>query len=223
MKVTFIYIVCMLLFVSFLQAQEVSDTNFPPPDIPVEIKAAKITGKISLDGRLDELELVEDQFFNNYLEVKPLQREAFQYPKTVCMLFDENNVCVGVFSKDAKRKDGTRKHELRKHFNTIKNDVFGIQIDALNTKQYTVFFQTTPSKYLALESFDNRISHTNWNAIWRVYAYTEALKGIMQNLLMSWEYPPLSFIYFAFNDKQKNQFNPVQQTRHFRSKITFLK
>ncbi|MBA3987003.1 MAG: hypothetical protein H0X63_10620, partial [Flavobacteriales bacterium] len=43
------------------------------------------------------------------------------------------------------------------------------------------------------------------------------------NVRFSWEYMPLSFIYLVFNDTQTDLFDPVQSSRQFISKITFLK
>ena len=169
MKLRSIYIVLVLLFVNFLQAQEGSDTNFPPPEVPVEIKATKITGKINLDGNLDEPEWKEAQAITSFFKVEPVQGEVIKNPTTVRILFDEKNLYVGVYAKDDAGKKGIRMQDLRRDFNPNENDVFGIQIDAQNTKQYAVSFQTTPyGNQLDQQSFNDRITDTNWNALWSV-------------------------------------------------------
>ena len=48
----------ILIFSITAVAQE-EDPNFPPPENPVEIKAEKVVGKISIDGKLDEEERKE--------------------------------------------------------------------------------------------------------------------------------------------------------------------
>jgi hypothetical protein len=159
----------LLLCVSLLNAQEGNDTNFPPSEVPVEIKATKTIGKITLDGRLDEASWQHAEAITNFFKVEPVQGEAIKNPTTVRVLFDEKNLYIGVFAKDAEGKKGIRIQDLRRDFNTSENDVFGVQIDAQNTKQYTVSFQTTPfGNQLDLQSFNDRITDTNWNALWNV-------------------------------------------------------
>jgi hypothetical protein len=159
----------ILLSIHTLQAQEGTDTNFPPPEIPSEIKATKITGKITLDGLLDEPQWQEAQAVTKFFKVEPVQGEAIKNPTTVRVLFDEKNLYIGVFAEDSLGKAGIRIQDLRRDFNTSENDVFGIQIDAQNTKQYAVSFQTTPfGNQLDLQSFNDRITDTNWNALWSV-------------------------------------------------------
>lgn len=161
-----------LLFVfwgSLLLSQEGTNTNFPPPETPVEIKATKITGNITLDGRLDEPEWNTAASITNFFKVEPVQGEAIKNPTTVRILYDDKNLYVGVFAKDDEGKKGVRMQDLRRDFNTSENDIFGIQIDAQNTKQYAVSFQTTPyGNQLDLQSFNDRITDTNWNALWSV-------------------------------------------------------
>ena len=55
------------------------------------------------------------------------------------------------------------------------------------------------------------------------YQYNSFNEQGRWNVRFSWEYQPLSFIYLVFNDTQTDVFDPMQQTRQFISKITFLK
>ncbi|MEM6684270.1 MAG: DUF5916 domain-containing protein [Bacteroidota bacterium] len=159
----------MLLSIQVLPAQEGTDTNFPPPAVPPEIKATKITGKIILDGRLDEPAWQEAEVVTKFFKVEPVQGETIKNPTEVRVLFDDKNLYIGVFAKDEEGKEGIRIQDLRRDFNTSENDVFGVQIDAQNTKQYAVSFQTTPfGNQLDLQNFNDRTTDTNWNALWNV-------------------------------------------------------
>ncbi len=158
-----------MFFVNFLQAQERNDTNFPPPDVPVEIKATKTTNKIILDGRLDEPQWQNAEVITRFFKVEPVQGETIKNPTSVRILFDDKNLYIGIIAKDSLGKKGIRMQDLRRDFNRSENDVFGVQIDAQNTKQYAVSFQTTPfGNQLDLQSFNDRITDTNWNALWNV-------------------------------------------------------
>lgn len=164
-----ISIILLLLCIHALQGQEGTDANFPPPKVSVEIKATKITGKITLDGRLDEPQWQDADVITSFFKVEPVQGEAIKNPTKVRVLFDEKNLYIGVFAKNTEGKKSIRIQDLRRDFNPSENDVFGVQIDAQNTKQYTVSFQTTPfGNQLDLQSFNDRITDTNWNALWNV-------------------------------------------------------
>lgn len=143
--------------------------TFPPLENPIEIKATKTKGKIVVDGKLDELDWENSNIISNFFKVEPVQAGRIKNPTEVRILFDDKNLYIGVFAKDSLGKKGLRIQDLRRDFNTTENDVFGIQIDAQNTKQYAVSFQTTPfGNQLDLQSFNDRNRDTNWNALWSV-------------------------------------------------------
>ncbi len=153
-----------------IRAQEGRATdNFPPPEIPITISAAKAMGKLTIDGRLEEADWERAQPVTDFFRVEPVQGGAIQNPTVVRILYDDKNLYVGVFASDSLGKKGVRMQDLRRDFNRGENDVFGIQIDAQNTKQYAVSFQTTPhGNQLDLQSFNDNNTDTDWNALWSV-------------------------------------------------------
>ncbi len=62
----------------------------------------------------------------------------------VKVLFDDKHLYFGVFARDSVGKKGIRVQDLRRDFSRGENDIFGIQLDPQNLKQYGVSFQTTP-------------------------------------------------------------------------------
>lgn len=151
-----------------LNAQE-EHQNFPPPDNPVEIKAFRAAGKITIDGKLAETDWQSAEPITDFFRVEPVQGGAIKNETTVRVLYDERNLYFGVFAADSLGKKGIRMQDLRRDFNRLENDVFGIQIDAQNTKQYAVSFQTTPhGNQLDLQSFNDNNTDTDWNALWTV-------------------------------------------------------
>ncbi|PQJ79993.1 DUF5916 domain-containing protein [Polaribacter porphyrae] len=161
-----------ILFFSFsicIYAQKKETDNFPPPENPVEIQATKTNNKIIIDGKLDESDWQNAKVITQFFRVEPVQGGNIKNPTEVRILFDDKNLYIGVFAKDSLGKKGVRIQDLRRDFSTTENDVFGIQIDAQNTKQYAVSFQTTPfGNQLDLQSFNDRNRDTNWNALWNV-------------------------------------------------------
>lgn len=157
----------LFLFNERILAQE--EANFPPPETPKKILAIKATGKILIDGNLDELDWQNTEPVTDFFRIEPVQGGVIKNPTTVRVLYDDKNLYFGIFAKDSLGKDGVRIQDLRRDFNNFENDVFGIQIDAQNTMQYAVSFQTTPyGNQLDLQSFNDNNTDEDWNALWSV-------------------------------------------------------
>ena len=162
---------CLVFFLLplIVFGQKSQTENFPPPEFPVEVRAVKTKAKIRIDGKLDEDDWENAPVIDNFFRVEPLQGGSIKNKTFVRFLYDEKNLYVGVFAQDSMGKDGIRMQDLRRDFNRGENDVFGIQIDAQNTKQYAVSFQTTPhGNQLDLQSFNDNNTDTDWNALWSV-------------------------------------------------------
>lgn len=167
----YLYPVTLLFLLSgfFLSAQENDHENFPPPKVPLKVSAVRATGKIDVDGRLNEPDWQLAEPVTDFFKVEPLQGGAYKNQTTVRILYDDRNLYFGVFCADSSGKKGIRMQDLRRDFDNGENDVFGIQIDAQNTRQYAVSFQTTPyGNQLDLQSFNDNNTDTDWNALWSV-------------------------------------------------------
>ncbi|MEM9648910.1 MAG: DUF5916 domain-containing protein [Bacteroidota bacterium] len=95
---------------------------------------------------------------------------------------------------------------LEYEHNTIKD--VGIDESNLSTNLYSANLRLALNPRLQLSTF---------------YQYNSFDEQGRWNVRMSWEYMPLSFVYLVFNDTQTDVFDPVQSTRQFIGKITFLK
>jgi len=159
----------LLLTFFFSEAQENETDNFPPPETPIKISAFKANGNITIDGRLDEADWNRAEPVTNFFRVEPVQGGAIKNPTEVRILYDDKNLYFGIFAQDSLGKKGVRMQDLSRDFNGLENDVFGIQIDAQNTKQYAVSFQTTPyGNQQDVQNFNDRNRDEDWNALWRV-------------------------------------------------------
>ena len=155
------------LFPMILFAQETE--NFPPPAIPMEIKAIRTENPIKIDGVLDEVDWQNAIPVTDFFRREPIQGGTYLYKTEVKVLYDEKNLYVGAFCKDSLGTRGIRVQDLRRDFQQGENDIFGIQIDAQNTKQYAVSFQTTPlGNQLDLQNFNDNSTDNDWNALWTV-------------------------------------------------------
>lgn len=148
-------------------AQESAD--FPPPEIPVEVKAKKAMRQITIDGNLAEEDWQNAEVISDFFRVEPKQGGEYKYKTEVRVLFDEKNLYIGAFCKDSLGKKGVRVQDLRRDFAFGENDIFAVQLDAQNTKQYAVSFQTTPyGNQRDLQIFNGSKKDNDWNALWNV-------------------------------------------------------
>ncbi|KAA2218676.1 DUF5916 domain-containing protein [Maribacter flavus] len=158
-----------LLTLEITLGQETVTGNFPPPETPVTITANRVKGSITVDGRLNETDWGMAEPVTDFFRVEPVQGGTIKNPTEVRILYDDKHVYFGVFAKDSLGKKGVRMQDLSRDFNGQENDVFGIQIDAQNTKQYAVSFQTTPyGNQQDVQNFNDNNRDEDWNALWRV-------------------------------------------------------
>lgn len=167
---TTIFFICVFIGNWFmLSAQDDETDNFPPPEAPVVITATKAVGEISVDGRLDESDWNMAVPISNFFRQEPIQGGPIKNVTEVRILYDEKNLYFGVFAQDSLGKKGIRIQDLSRDFNGPENDTFGIQLDAQNTKQYAVSFQTTPyGNQQDVQNFNDNNRDEDWNALWRV-------------------------------------------------------
>jgi len=151
-----------------IQAQE-NNQNFPPPKVPKQVRAIETTVPIKVDGKLLEPIWQKAPVTTDFFRVEPRQGGKYLYKTTVKVLYNDKNLYFGVFCKDSLGKKGARAQDLRRDFQWGQNDIFGIQLDAQNLKQYCVSFQTTPyGNQRDLQNFNDNFTDGSWNALWTV-------------------------------------------------------
>ncbi|MEM6768757.1 MAG: DUF5916 domain-containing protein [Bacteroidota bacterium] len=156
-----------IVFSSYLFSQE--SENFPPPETAPAIYAQEATGEIKIDGKLTEASWQVAQVTTDFFRMEPRQGGSYLYDTEVKILFDEKNLYVGAFCKDSVGKKGIRAQDLRRDFSWGNNDIFSIQLDPQNLKQYCVSFQTTPyGNQRDMQNFNDEIFDNDWNALWSV-------------------------------------------------------
>ena len=101
--------------------------------------------------------------------MEPRQGGDYLYDTKVSLLYDEKNLYVGAFCKDSLGRKGIRVQDLRRDFKWGENDIFFVQLDPQNLKQYCVSFQTTPyGNQRDLQNFNDSNTDNDWNALWSV-------------------------------------------------------
>ncbi|WP_106791492.1 DUF5916 domain-containing protein [Aquimarina sp. Aq78] len=146
-----------------------TNQNFPPPSDPPQVFAKRVKGSIKIDGKLNESDWQETPVTKDFFRMEPRQGGAYTYKTEVRVLFDEKQLYIGVFCEDSLGKKGVRVQDLRRDFSDGENDIFSIQLDPQNLKQYCVSFQTTPyGNQRDLQNFNDNSTDNDWNALWSV-------------------------------------------------------
>ena len=161
-------LIILLLTTYGLKAQD-SNGNFAPPENPKEVKAIRANSGIRIDGKLDEADWQRAVPISDFFRIEPRQGGDYNYQTEVRVLFDDKYLYIGAHCKDSLGRKGVRVQDLRRDFNGAENDLFGIQLDPQNLKQYAVSFQTTPyGNQLDLQNFNDQITDNDWNSLWTV-------------------------------------------------------
>lgn len=156
---------CLLTISLFTQ----ESGNFPPPKETPTIFAHKVEGIIKVDGKLSELEWQNASPITDFFRMEPRQGGAYRHQTEVRLLYDEKNLYVGAFCRDSLGQKGIRVQDLRRDFQYYENDIFYVQLDPQNLKQYCVSFQTTPyGNQGDLQAFNDTNRDSDWNALWKV-------------------------------------------------------
>jgi len=157
----------MLCITNVLFAQ--GDQNFPPPESPPVIRVQKASGPIKIDGRLQEADWQQGEAISDFFRMEPRQGGEYLYETEVRLLYDEKNLYVGAFCADSLGRQGVRVQDLRRDFSWGENDIFLVQLDPQNLKQYCVSFQTTPyGNQRDMQNFNDNNTDNDWNALWSV-------------------------------------------------------
>ncbi|MFN7119395.1 MAG: DUF5916 domain-containing protein [Saprospiraceae bacterium] len=158
----------LAVFVLQLFAQE-GDNVFPPPTVAPIITALETRNQIQVDGKLNESDWNQAPIVSDFFKIEPRQGGDYLYDTEVKLLYDERNLYIGVFCRDSLGRKGVRVQDLRRDFSWGENDIFGIQLDPQNLKQYCVSFQTTPyGNQRDLQAFNDENRDNDWNALWSV-------------------------------------------------------
>jgi hypothetical protein len=137
--------------------------------VSTSIQAYKASGKIIIDGKLNEGDWQNINPVTSFVEVEPYQGTVAKHGTEVKILFDDKFIYFGVFAKDSNTRKNLRVPMLNRDFTFEDNDIFGIALDPNTSKRNAVAFQVTPyGTQRDLQSFDDAVFDTDWDALWYV-------------------------------------------------------
>lgn len=151
------------------QSTEGQDLNFPPPENPAVIEVNRVSGAISVDGKLTEADWVKASVVADFFRREPRQGGEIRFKTEVKFLYDDKNLYVAAVCYDSMGTKGIRVQDLRRDFSWGVNDIFGVALDPQNLKRYAQVFQTTPyGNQRDFQNFNGNDVDAGWNTLWTV-------------------------------------------------------
>lgn len=134
------------------------------------LHALRVTTPVSLDGRLEEAAWAAAPAAGGFRQIEPEPGAATRYETIVRVVYDAENLYLGVFCRDSLGGRGVRVEDLRRKFDLSRNDYFGVSLDALGDGRSVAAFQVTPYGTQREEQVydDGSVNNTDWEAAWRV-------------------------------------------------------
>ncbi|PWT78263.1 MAG: hypothetical protein C5B59_02240 [Bacteroidetes bacterium] len=159
---------CFLFFTSSVAFAQTEDI-FRPDSVRKEITAKKIQSSLRIDGVLNEPEWQLAAPSPMFTEIEPKQGEAPQFQTTVRILYNKQNLYIGIFAKDSMGKKAIRATDFKRDFNVLAHDHLVVTFDGFNDNRNAMCFATNAygvqRDYL---SFDDLYFDFDWDGLWMV-------------------------------------------------------
>lgn len=164
-KLTLTFLISLFTLDAYSQLAEI----FKPDSIRKEIVAIKIHSSLHIDGTLSEPEWQLAGPSPRFTQIEPYQGSAPHFETVVKVLYNKQNLYVGVFSKDSMGKKAIRATDFRRDFNYLAHDHITVTLDGFNDRRNAMCFSTnaygTQRDYL---SFDDLYYDIDWDGLWKV-------------------------------------------------------
>ena len=151
------------------------------------LSARRATGRITLDGRLDEPDWVRAPVATDFVQVRPDYVPSTRFPSEVRVLYDDEYLYIGALNRDSAGLASLRMPDLRRDFTPPDNDVFAVTLGPLGDRRTVYQLQVTPLGSQAdVQAFDGGASFSfSWDAMWRVRT-TRADSGWIAEIAVPW-------------------------------------
>jgi len=156
---------CLLVAAPML-AQELAVPE-PTAATRKHLIARRATGKITLDGRLDEPDWARADVGRDFAQTRPDYAPTTKYPTEVRILFDDEYLYIGGFNRDSAGLRSMRLPDLRRDFEPPETDVFAVTLGPLGDHRTAYQFHVTPLASQAdVQAFDGGDAFNfNWDAM----------------------------------------------------------
>ena len=135
-----------------------------------QIRALYTDEEILIDGSLEEPVWDRAEVSTGFIQQEPRPGNPASEKTEVRILFDDNNLYIGVICLDSGGRRGVIVNDLARDFDEREDDVFEVVIDTFNDNQNGFFFATNPggAKFDAQVTNDGSSFNQDWDTIWHV-------------------------------------------------------
>ena len=143
--------------------------NYDTIHLEKRLSAVRATGKITLDGALDEPAWSEAPVANGFIQNDPREGTPATYDTDVRVLYTDDALYFGVWARDAEPSKRIVS-DLKKDYNTGSSDGFRIVLDTFHDGRNAYQFATNPAgaKWDSQMANEGRDNNVNWDGIWDV-------------------------------------------------------
>ena len=159
----------------------------PTPETRKHLIARRATGRIVLDGRLDETDWRTAPIARDFAQTKPDYVPTSRFPTEVRVLFDGDFLYFGAFNRDSAGLSTLRVPDLRRDFEPPESDDFAITLGPLGDHRTAYQFHISPlGSQGDVQAFDGGDAFNfNWDAMWRTRT-TRADSGWIAEVAIPW-------------------------------------
>ncbi|MBL8137598.1 MAG: carbohydrate binding family 9 domain-containing protein [Acidobacteria bacterium] len=159
---------------------------FPPPAVPLELRAIRADAPPAIDGRLDEPVWTRAPLASAFVQAEPRQGDPATEATEVRVVFDADFLYVGVVCHDSTGDTELRVRDLRRDFDDTTDDFFGIAIDGVQDGRSAVVFRVNPRGALRdQQTVDGGLADVDFDAVWTARTSRDA-RGWSAELAIPW-------------------------------------
>ena len=142
----------------------------PDPELDHRILALRIEADIIIDGELDEPEWQQAEPVSDLTQQEPYRGEPVSERTEIRLLYDDDNLYVGVYCFDSAGAEGLVVNDVRRDFSPFENDLFGLILDTFDDNRNGFLFSTNPkgAKRDGQVGGDGTTNNFDWDASWEV-------------------------------------------------------
>ena len=151
------------------QPQPAETINYDTIHLEKRLTAVRASGKITLDGALDEPAWSDAPAANGFIQNDPREGTPATYDTDVRVLYTDVALYFGVWARDAEPSK-LIVSDLKKDYNTGNSDGFRVVLDTFHDGRNAYQFATNPAgaKWDSQMANEGRDNNVNWDGIWDV-------------------------------------------------------
>ena len=135
-----------------------------------KVTAVHIQSPILIDGNLDEPEWSLAQPATDFVQQEPLMGEPSTERTEVRMLYDDENLYLGVYCFDSAGSEGITISDISRDYAPRETDTFTMVFDTFNDKRNSFIFGTNAggAKRDGQTAGDSERRNYDWDTVWHV-------------------------------------------------------